>query len=626
MSEQKVYSMDYVRRLSKYALENPEKFWYDKMYFIDWFEKPKKVLEGKPPEAHWFIGGKMNISYNAIDRHIPELKDKVAFYWLNEKGDSKAISYYNLYIETNRAAKVLKDLGVKPGDAVSLMMPSIPEAVYFSFAIHRLGGVLAIHYLGLSEETLAYRFQDSGSKVLVVASKAFRNGQEIRVKDFVDKVLGRYTTPIEKVLVVSRGFSDFNVVGNRDIVYEDVIPRERVYIEPQPVDADSPGTIYYTSGTTGRPKGITQTNGSYVIALNWAFKGLMDPKLNEVWWTISELGWPVWPMANLYTIPVMGLTGVLFEGYVGYKRDLFARIVEIFNVNLIWSSTTTLYTLKALGDESVSGNLDSLRLILNTGEPLNVGAWRWLTEKIPDVKIGDAYWMTEHLLPIAATPFGIGEIPYKPGAAGITFPGSGFMVVDDDGRPLPPRNKGYIVLYSINPAMGRMWNDLSNERIVKTYWSRFPGYFYTGDYGYTDEDGYLYVLGRADDVIKATGERIGTLEVENIIATHPAVAECATVGYPAEGGEKLLAFVVLKRGYQPSEELLLDIKNYARNAGYIVDKIIFLNRLPKTKSGKIMRRLLRALMRNEPYGDISTLDDIKVLEEIREALKETFKQ
>lgn len=614
----KIYSLDQIRAMAKLAEENPNAFWRDKANYISWFKQPEKIVEGEPPYTKWFSGGTTNISYNAVDRHLPSKKDKVAFYWINEKLDSKTISYQDLYQEVNKAAYILSELGVKKRDTVSILMPSIPEAVYFSLAVHRLGGVLAIHYIGLSEETLAYRFNDCGSKVLVVASKTFRNDNEIRVKDFVDKVLEKHSTPIEKVLVISRGYSDFNVKQNRDIIYEDVKPRGKVYVKPEEVEANEPATIYYTSGTTGRPKGLYHTNGGYVIALNWAFRAIFNPTENDVWWTISELGWPVWPMANLYTIPVMGITGVLFEGYIAYKRDLFSRIVERFNVSLVWSSTTTLYTLKSIGEESVkSGDTSSLRIILNTGEPLNVGAWIWLNQNLPHVRIADAYWMTEHLLPIAATPYGIGEIPYKAGSAGIQFPGSYFLVVDDEGKPLPPKQKGYIVLKPLNPASAKMWNDPNYERIIKQYWSRFPGYFYTGDYGYTDEDGYLYVLGRADDVIRTEGERIGTLEVESVIVTHPQVAEAAVIGK----GNNILAFVVPKQGVEANEQLMNDIKTYCRNAGYIVDKIVFVKRLPKTKSGKIMRRLLKAIVANENPGDISTLDDMRILEELKEALK-----
>ncbi len=614
----KIYSLDQIRALSKTAIENPEAFWSDKANFISWFKRPEKIIEGEPPKERWFVGGTTNIAYNAVDRHLPSRKDKVAFYWINERLESRAISYQDLYQEVNRAAYLLSQLGVKKGDVVSMLMPSIPEAVYFSLAVHRLGGVLAIHYLGLSEETLSYRLNDCGSKVLITVSKTFRNGSEIRVKDFVDKLLDSHKTPIENVIVVSRGYNDFNVKENRDLIYEEIKPRGKVYVKPEEVEANEPATIYYTSGTTGRPKGLYHTNGGYVVALNWSFKALFNPGENEVWWTISELGWPVWPMANLYTIPVMGITGVLFEGFIGYKKDLFSRIIERFNVNIVWSSTTTLYTLKSLGEESVkSGDISSLRLILNTGEPLNVGAWTWLTQNMPNVKIADAYWMTEHLMPIAATPFGLGEIPYKPGSAGIQFPGSYFQVVDDDGKPLPPKQKGYIVLKPLTPALAKMWNDPSYERIIKQYWSRFPGYFYTGDYGYYDEDGYLYVLGRADDVIRAEGERIGTLEVESIIVSHPNVAEAAVIG----AGNSIYAFVVPKQGVQPNDLLRNDIKNYCRNSGYIVDKVVFVKRLPKTKSGKIMRRLLKALIANENPGDISTLDDVKIMDEIKEALR-----
>jgi len=626
------YSFKRVKALAERASRDPAGFWAQQANLISWFRYPEKALEGTPPYERWFVGGLTNVAYNAADRHLEEFPNRVAFYWTSESLDVKTITFRDLYLEVNRAAHVLRELGVKHGDVVSMMMPSIPEAVYFGLAVHRLGAVLAIHYTGLSDDVLAFRLQDASSKVMVVASKGFRAGQEVRIKDMVDRVLERYQTPVEKVLVVSRGFSDFNLRGGRDVVYDDIAPKGKVYVPPEPVEANEVGTIYYTSGTTGRPKGITQTQGGYVVALNWTFKALFNLGPNDVWWTISELGWPVWPMANLYTAPASGVTAVLFEGYVGARPDLFARVIERFGVTHVWSSTTTLYALKGLGSESVRGaDTSSLRVILNTGEPLNVGAWQWFRENLPDVMIGDAYWMTEHLSPVAGTPYGMGEIPFRPGSAGIAFSPTQAFILDDEGRPLPPGQKGYIALKPLSPALGKMWNDPNLERYAKTYWSRFPGYFYTGDYGYMDEDGYLYVLGRADDVLAAGGQRVGTMEVESTIGTHPAVAEVAAAGMPVPGGkgEALLAFVVLRPGYQPSDQLANDIKAYARNAGFIVDRVVFVRKLPKTKSGKIMRRVIRAVLRQEPLGDTSTLDDPAAFEETRkliEQVRDEFKR
>jgi len=295
--EAEFYSLQKIRKLSEEAVKDPESFWKDKMHLISWFKEPEKIREGEPPFEKWFVNGYTNISYNAIDRHLDK-SEKVAFYWINEKLDTRSITYRDLYCEVNRASYVLKELGVKKGDVVSLIMPSIPEAVYMSLAVHRLGATLVIHYLGLSEETLTYRLNDCNSRVLIVASKGFRNGNEIRIKDFVDKLLDSRKTPIEKVLVVKRGYDDFNVT-KRDVIYEEVRPRGRVYVEPIWVESNEPSTIYYTSGTTGRPKGLYHSTAGYVIALNYAFKSLMGPKENDIWWTISELGWPVWPMANL---------------------------------------------------------------------------------------------------------------------------------------------------------------------------------------------------------------------------------------------------------------------------------------------------------------------------------------
>jgi len=612
------YGLSSVKRMSLRARRNPSKFWGEMASCLTWFKRPRTVIEGEPPNASWYSGGTLNISFNAVDRNLDE-PERVAFYWTNEAGEERAISYRELWNEVNRASYVLREMGIRKGDTVSLIMPSVPEAVFFSLAVHRLGAVLVIHYIGLSEDTLAYRLNDAGSKLLILATRTVRNGKEIDITSMARRALSK-GTQVEKVLVVGRGKRDSHDLEKGEVDYNDVYSRGKVEVRPVPVESNSPSTIYYTSGTTGRPKGLEQSTGGYLVALNWAFRAMMNPRRGEVWWTISELGWPVWPMANLYVIPVMGLTAVLFEGFVGHRPDTFVRVVERFGVNLVWSSTTTLYTLKSLGDESVSGDTSSLRLILNTGEPLNVGAWYWLRQRLPHVYIGDAYWMTEHLFPIAGTPWGVGEIPYKPGSAGVMFPGSEYHILDDDGRPLGSGKKGYIVIRPISPALARMHNDPDNERFLKTYWSRFPGYFYTGDYGYHDTQGYLFVLGRADDVIQK-GERIGTMEVESVVVTHPSVAEACAVGYPKVDGEGILLIVVPRKGVTANETLAEDLKSYLRNPGFLVDRVVFASRLPKTKSGKIMRRLIRALIRGENPGDISTLDDVTVLHELREVLK-----
>ncbi|ACP54758.1 AMP-binding protein [Saccharolobus islandicus] len=610
-----LYSLSKIRKFIKEVEENPLKFWWETRKMIEWVVEPKDVTEGEPPKIRWYIGGKSNICWNAIDVNLDENKDKIAFYYMNENGFTKGITYWDLFYEVNRVSYLLKELGVKKGDTVSLLMPNIPEALYFALAIYRLGGIISMHYLGLSPQTFAERLNDSGSKILVTASKGFRNGSEIRIKDYVDKVLSEYKTPVEKVIVVGRGFSDFNLVQNRDLLYEDVIPKGKIYVKPEEIESNDPVIIAYTSGTTGKPKGI-YSSLAYIVASTWALKavlGFLEEK--DVIWILSDLGWLTWG-GNIHFIPQKRLTGVIFEGFIGHKRELFSRVIERFNVNLVWMPTTLLNMLKSLGEESVkAGDISSLRLILNTGEPLNPGTWQWLRENMLDVFIADSYWMTEYGFPIAATPFGLGEIPYKPGSAGLKF--FGIKVVDDDGKPLPPNQKGYIVLSMLNPAMGRLWNDPNMERFIKIYTSRFPNYVYTGDYGFYDNDGYLYVLGRVDDIILAGGNRVGTMEIEGILVSNPNIAEAAVVGYNINNSYRVAAFIVSKAGINISVD---SVRNYLRDKGYSVDDIFIVRRLPKTKSAKIMRRLLRALLSNEPLGDISALDDVNVLNELREVM------
>ncbi|NON63566.1 AMP-binding protein [Acidianus sp. RZ1] len=606
-------SLSKINQLLNIADNNPEQFWWERRNLISWFKEPDLPKEGKAPLAKWYVNGTTNISFNAIDRHLNQ-GDKIAFYWINEFKESRRVTFSELFDMVNEASSFLRQLGVRKGERVSLLMPSVPEAVAFSLAVHRLGGVLVIHYIGLSDETLAFRLKDCESKIAIIYPKTYKNGREIDIQDYFEKVIQSHETPIEKVVIVPRK-GNAEVRDKTEIVYERGEVRGNK-VSPEEIEANEPSTIYYTSGTTGKPKGLYHSTAGYIISLNWAFSCLMGPKNDEIWWTISELGWPVWPMANLYVIPVMGLTGVLFEGYIGYEKDIFIKNVENFKVNLVWSSTTTLYTLKTLGDESVTGDATKLRIILNTGEPLNVGAWKWLKERLPRTTIADAYWMTEHLFPVAGTPFGLGEIPYKLGSAGIHFPGSRFMVLDDDGKEVKPGERGYIVIASDSPAFAKMWNDPDGERLKKTYWSRFPGYFYTGDYGYYDEDGYLYVLGRADDVILKDDLRIGTMEIENVLVSYPEIAEASAVGVNG----KIFAFIVPRKRYEGMENT---IKEHLRNSGYIINSIYVVNKLPKTKSGKIMRRLLRSIIAGEELGDFSTLDDIKIIDEIKETIKKS---
>ncbi|MGC9079554.1 MAG: AMP-binding protein, partial [Nanopusillaceae archaeon] len=366
------FSYKKIIKINKEGLNNPEKFWKDRLNLISWFKEPIKILEGNPPYEKWFVGGISNLAYNAVDRHLPNEANKVIFYWMDEKRNTRSITYQDLYYEVNRAAYVLKEMGVKHGDTVSMILASSPEAVAFGLAVHRLGAIMVNHYIGLSDEVIATRIVDTGSKYAVVFANTINAGSEINIKNYFDNVANKFNLPVEKVLVVSRGSSNFDLKQGRDLVYEDIAPKGKVYVPPEPVEANEVGMISYTSGTTGKPKGITHTHVGLALTLNWVFNAIYGFRPNDVWWTYANVGYLDWPMANLYTAPVSGTTAVIFEGSHTYAPDLWSRVIERFNVSLIWTVTGLLYTLKSIGDESVkAGDTSSLRIILNTGETLN---------------------------------------------------------------------------------------------------------------------------------------------------------------------------------------------------------------------------------------------------------------
>ncbi len=638
--EEKVdYNMRYYKYLFNYSKEQPDKFWEDiAKQLIDWFEPWKVTMKQEDPMTRWFIGGKLNASYNAVDRHLNSpRKFKAAIVWESERGERKIVTYQDLYYEVNRWANALRQLGVQKGDRVTIYMPLTPEGVIAKLACARLGAIHSVVFAGFGSQALASRIEDAQSKVVITADAYPRRGKVVELKKIVDEALDILgdKSPVKHVLVYRRLGTEINFKEGRDVYFDDVGKYKP--IDPEPVDANDPLFILYTSGTTGKPKGIVHSTGGYLVGtslmLLWSY-GLSQE--NDVLFNTSDIGWIVGHSYITYSPLVMGRTIVIYESAPDYPYpDKWAEIIERYRATTFGTSATALRYFMKYGEEFVKAHdLSSLRIIVTNGEVLNYAPWKWGLEVIGKGKVfmSHQWWQTETGAPNLGYLPGIIYMPMKSGpASGYPLPGNFIEVLDDAGNPTKPRERGYLIMrppFPPNMMMG-MWGDPGNERLKKTYFSKFAGLYYPGDYAMVDEDGYVWVLGRADETIKVAAHRIGAGEVESAITSYPAVAEAAVVGVPDPvKGEEVYAFVVLKQGYTPSESLAKEIQNHVRQVmGPIVTpKIQFVNALPKTRSGKVMRRVIKAVVSGSNIGDISTLEDEASMEEIKKAAEELKKQ
>jgi len=635
-SSEKVSSGEKRKQEFNKALKNPEEFWAEKAKAIDWFKPWDKVLDDSDlPFYKWFAGGVLNVSHNALDRHVKTpRKNKLAYIWEGEMGEVKTYTYQQLYSEVNKLAKVFKDSGLKKGDRVAVYLPVIPELPITLLATARIGGIHAVVFSGFSAEALADRINDCEAKILVTADGSYRRGKIVAIKDSADRAL-QSTPTVEKVIVVKRTGQDIQMKDGRDVWYHDALAQAGAdaYVPPEPMQATDPLFILYTSGTTGKPKGVQHGTGGYLVWAYWTLKWAFNPTDEDVWWCTADIGWITGLTYNVYAPLALGITSLLFEGTPDYPaQDRWWDMIERHGVTILYSTPTAVRMFMKFGEEWVNKHdLSTLRLLGTVGEPINPEAWKWYYRVIGKERLAiiDTWWQTETggfmISPLA----GVDLVPLKPGSATFPLPSVQAEVYDEKGQPAKAGNKGFLVVKTPWPGMLQtLWKD--PERFKQTYFGRWPNIYYTGDYAVQDPEGYLWLLGRADEVLKVAGHRIGTVELESALVSHPAVSEAAVMGKEdVVKGEVPVAFVVLRSGFSPSDELRADLVKHIRTTiGPIAtpDAIIIANKLPKTRSGKIMRRLLKAVLVGAPLGDTSTLEDEASVEDIKATYEELRKQ
>jgi acetyl-CoA synthetase len=604
-----------------------EGFWAKFAGELDWFQKWDKVLEWNPPWAKWFINGKLNVSYNCLDRHVAgPKKDKPAIIWEGEPGDQKILTYQDLYTEVCKFANVLKDLGVTRGDRVAIYLPMIPELPIAMLACARIGAPHSIIFGGFSPISLRDRINDAEAQILITSDGGWRRGKVVPLKENADEAL-KETPSIQNVVIVKRCENEVHLEKGRDHWWHDLMENASSDCEPEHVDAEDMLFILYTSGTTAKPKGVVHTTGGYLTGVYTTTKLVFDLKDDDIYWCTADIGWVTGHSYIVYGPLALGVTSLMYEGSPDFPdKDRFWDIVEKYKVTVFYTAPTAIRAFMQWGKSHVEKHdLSTLRLLGSVGEPINPAAWMWYYDTIGNqtCPIVDTWWQTETGM-ILITPLP-GVTDLKPGSATKPFPGLLADVVDEKGKSVPPGAGGYLVIKRPWPAMLRtLFRD--PDRYVRTYWDRYGNdIYFAGDGAKKDEDGYLWILGRVDDVMNVSGHRISTMEVESALVDHPAVAEAAVVARPHEvKGQAIMAFVILKSDFNPSDNLVDELK---KHVGTIIgpiarpDWIIFTEDLPKTRSGKIMRRLLKDIAEGKELGDTTTLRDSTIVSKIKSQVK-----
>ncbi|HZQ97862.1 MAG TPA: acetate--CoA ligase [Chloroflexota bacterium] len=613
------------------AKADPLAFWAEAAKGIDWFKPWTQVLEWNVPWAKWFVGGQLNASYNCVDRHLTDgRKTKAALIWEGEPGETRVLTYQDLYREVNRAAHALRNLGVQKGDRVAIYMPMVPETAIAMLACARLGAPHTVIFGGFAPEAIRDRVNDCGASFVITADGGYRRGNVVPLYDNVDKACEGAPT-VKKVLVLRRmgAARPVTLKAGRDVWWHEALADAPASaLEPEAVDAEHPLYILYTSGTTGKPKGMLHTTGGYLVGTMTTARYVFDLKDDDVYWCTADVGWVTGHSYIVYGPLAAGATCLMYEGAPDWPdRDRFWAIVEKYQVSILYTAPTAIRSMMRWGEEHPrKHDLSSLRLLGTVGEPINPEAWIWYHENIGGGRcpIVDTWWQTETGA-IMITPLP-GVVTTKPGSATFPFPGIEPDVVDEQGNSVPLGGGGYLVIRRPWPAMARtLWGD--DERYKSTYWSRFPGMYFTGDGAKRDDEGYYWLLGRVDDVLNVAGHRIGTMEVESALVSHPSVAEAAVVGISHEiKGQALAAFVTPRGSANADASLVEELKKHvASTIGPIArpDAIYFTAELPKTRSAKIMRRLLRDIAEGRVLGDTTTLTDPAVIADIRERYAHT---
>jgi len=603
-------------------------FWGEQAKKLSWFNQWTKTLEWNSPFAKWFIGGKINASYNTLDVHQTNKAKKPAILWEGEDGESRTVTYADLYRDVCKFGNILKSLGVKKGDRVTIYLPMVPELPIAMLACARIGAIHTVVFSGFSATSLRDRIDDSKSKVIVTADVGYRRGKSVNLKEIINDAIDELNF-VEHVVVLKRREESI-LLGTKDKFWHELMKDSSEECEPEHLDSTHPLFILYTSGTTGKPKGVLHGTGGYLTHLNSTFQWAFDIRESDIFFCTADIGWVTGHSYVVYGPLLHGATEIMYEGVPDYPNtSRMWDIIQRYGVTIFYTTPTALRMFMKFGDSIPNSfKLSSLRLLGTVGEPINPEVWRWYFKTIGKLKcpIVDTWWQTETGGIMLSPLPGLEKIPLKPGSATRSIPGVDIAVVDDDGNEVNPNIKGYLVIRKPWPGMLlTLWGD--DEKYRDVYWSKFKDNYYSGDYAIKDSDGYFWLLGRADDILKVAGHRIGTAELESSLVSHDDIAEAAVCGIPDEiKGEVIIAFVVLKQGAKNNlDSLRAELIEIVRNGiGPIATphEIYFVTKLPKTRSGKIMRRILKAIAGNEKVGDVSTLEDSAAVKVVQDAFTE----
>ena len=603
-------------------------FWGEQAKNLTWFSPWRTTLDWQPPFAKWFVGGTINASYNALDVHQSSKSEKAAILWEGENGESRTITYREMWIQVQKFSNVLKSLGVKKGDRITIYLPMVPELPIAMLACARIGATHIVIFSGFSATSIRDRIDDSKSKIVITADGGYRRGKIVKLKKVIDDAIKDFDF-VKHIVVLERTRNEITITA-KDSLWSDLMKDVSDSCDAEKLDSNHPLYILYTSGTTGKPKGVLHGTGGYLTHLYSTFKWAFDIKDSDVFFCTADIGWVTGHSYVVYAPLLHGATEIMYEGAPDYPDvSRMWDILQKYKATIFYTTPTALRMFMKFGDEIPNSfDLSSLRLLGTVGEPINPEVWRWYFKTIGKEKcpIIDTWWQTETGGMLISPLPGLETIPLKPGSGTLPIPGVNIGIVDENGVDTPPNIKGYLVVKNPWPGMLlTLWGD--DEKYKNVYWSKYENYYYSGDYALKDDDDYIWLLGRADDVLKVAGHRIGTAELEGCIVSHNDVAESAVCGIPDDiKGEVIIAFAVLKQNVKtnPNElekELLIKIRN---DIGAIATpkQIYFVSKLPKTRSGKIMRRLLKSIANNEIIGDVSTLEDDTAVTEVQNVFDE----
>lgn len=624
-----------IRALQKEAEDNPDVFWSREAEKVHWFRRWNSVFESEPPDFRWFGGGLTNISYNCLDRHLQQGRGgHAALIAENELGQRQVYTYHQLFLQTKKVAAALRGIGVKRGDRVAIYMPTMPEAIISMLAATRIGAIHLVVFAGFGAGALADRINMAGASTLLTADITWRRGKATPLLGIVKEAISGPSSPVRKVVVLQRLPEAPLLQDSRVTTWKEFTDSGRgASTDFEQMEATDPAFILPTSGTTAKPKLVVHVHGGYQVWIRSAGEWIFGEKPDDVWWSTSDIGWIVGHSYIVYAPLLFGSTTVAFEGALDHPGpDTFYRIIEEDGITGIFTSPTAVRLLMRYGAEPARRfDLGTVRRVFSAGEVLNPPAWEWMQKELfgDRIPVVDHMWQTETGGPVFGNPYGVGLLPIKPGSACLPLPGILAEIRNPDGSRAAKLEKGIVVITRPFPGLSpTIWADAARYR--REYWERIPGVFFTGDSGFIDEDGYVWFSGRSDEIIKVADHRIGVIEVESAFLRHPAVAEAGVTTHPDKlRGSAIVAFVTLRAGYSPTEKLKLELRETVRKEFgplAVIEEINFVATLPKTRSGKIMRRVLKAVVLNQEPGDVSTIESEESVEEVRQAWQQIQSQ